>query len=94
MGRGRGDERVETARFTVTGSDGSSVTIIEFTEHTLIDNPYGSSQRPTHTTGLWTAEGEPVTNLGAGRYQVDGTGTVLTRDGMPRAPDPYARWWR
>jgi hypothetical protein len=94
MGRGRGDERVETARFTATGSDGSRVTIFEFTEHTLHDNPYGPSQRPMDTAGLWTAGGEPVTHLGEGRYRVDGTGMVLTRAGLPRAPDPYARWWR
>jgi hypothetical protein len=93
MGRGRGDERVETARFTATGSDGSRVTIFEFTERALLDNPYGPSQRPVATAGWWTAAGEPVTDLGAGRRRVDGSDSVLTREGKARAPDPYAGPW-
>jgi hypothetical protein len=94
MGRGRGGERVETDRFTATGSDGSRMTIYEFTERALLDNPYGPSQRPTETSGLWTAAGEPVTRLGEGRYRVDGSALVLTRDGWVRAPDPYLGRWR
>jgi hypothetical protein len=70
-------------RFAAAGSDGRaySVEIVR----TYSDTADPGRAVDLGTTGLFTANGLPVTRLRRGSYRVDGTGVMLTSS-VPTAP--------